>query len=133
LVRDVREPHLLSIWNAALNELRLAHEWNFVGYSLPQEDIAIRTMLLRAYHGRTRQRLGVRLALWDPAEQRKRKSTRRIPLPASTDPNDLVKEQLAQNALKRYRDFIPAKHFAVNARQYFPDGVEGFVNALDSP
>lgn len=54
LVRDIRESNLLSIWRAALEELREADLWVVIGYSLPQEDLAIRSLLLRAYHARRR-------------------------------------------------------------------------------
>jgi hypothetical protein len=48
LVRDVRDPILLEIWRNALESLRQADEWVIVGYSLPPEDLAIRSMFLRA-------------------------------------------------------------------------------------
>jgi hypothetical protein len=35
--------------------MRTADEWIIAGYSLPSEDIAIRSILLRAYHGRGRR------------------------------------------------------------------------------
>ncbi len=51
LARDIRDPNLLSVWLKAGEALRTAKRWIFVGYSLPQEDLAIRSMLVRAYHG----------------------------------------------------------------------------------
>ena len=51
-VRDVRDPILLEIWRNALGALRRAERWFIVCYSLPPEDVAIRSMLLRAYTGR---------------------------------------------------------------------------------
>jgi hypothetical protein len=51
-VRDIRDPILLEIWRSALEALRQADRWIIVGYSLPPEDVAIRSMLLRAYRGR---------------------------------------------------------------------------------
>ena len=51
-VREVRDPILLEIWRNALEVLREADRWIVVGYSLPLEDLAIRSMLLRAYHER---------------------------------------------------------------------------------
>lgn len=51
-VRDVRDPVLLQIWSNALEFMRGAEEWVIVGYSLPPEDIAIRSLLLRAYRAR---------------------------------------------------------------------------------
>lgn len=49
LVRDVRDANLLSIWRSALEWMRTAERWVIVGYSLPPEDLAIRSLLLRAY------------------------------------------------------------------------------------
>jgi NAD-dependent SIR2 family protein deacetylase len=51
-VRDVRDPMLREVWRSALEALRQADEWVIVGYSLPPEDVAIRSMFLRAYRGR---------------------------------------------------------------------------------
>jgi NAD-dependent SIR2 family protein deacetylase len=51
-VCDVRDPMLLEIWRNALEALRQADKWIIVGYSLPPEDVAIRSMFLRAYQGR---------------------------------------------------------------------------------
>jgi hypothetical protein len=52
LVRDIRDPTLLSVWKSALEFLRESDQWYFIGYSLPSEDIAIRSLLLRALHMR---------------------------------------------------------------------------------
>ncbi len=52
MVRDIRDPSLLSIWQAALEALRLAQRWVMVGYSLPPEDLAIRSLILRASRAR---------------------------------------------------------------------------------
>jgi hypothetical protein len=54
MVRDVRNPNLLTIWHSALEALRTADDWTVIGYSMPPEDVAIRAMLLRAYRGRER-------------------------------------------------------------------------------
>ncbi len=54
MVRDVRNPNLLTIWHGALEALRTADEWIVIGYSMPPEDVAIRAMLLRAHRGRAR-------------------------------------------------------------------------------
>jgi NAD-dependent SIR2 family protein deacetylase len=51
-VRDIRETNLLSVWKAAFEALRAADQWFIVGYSMPTEDVAIRSMLIRAYNGR---------------------------------------------------------------------------------
>lgn len=52
MVRSIQDPNLLTIWRSALESMRMAAEWIIVGYSLPPEDIAIRSIFLRAYHGR---------------------------------------------------------------------------------
>lgn len=49
LVREVKDANLLSIWRSALEWMRTAERWVIVGYSLPPEDLAIRSLLLRAY------------------------------------------------------------------------------------
>lgn len=49
LVRDVRDANLLSVWRSALEWMRKADRWIIVGYSLPPEDLAVRSLLLRAY------------------------------------------------------------------------------------
>jgi hypothetical protein len=50
--RTYRIPQVLATWAAATEALRTAKEWTFVGYSLPPEDLAIRSMLFRAYNAR---------------------------------------------------------------------------------
>jgi hypothetical protein len=47
-VREYRNVHLLTIWREALLRLAQAREWVFVGYSLPPDDVGIRTLLLKA-------------------------------------------------------------------------------------
>ncbi len=51
LVRDIRDVNLLEIWKNTLELLRTATEWVIIGYSFPSEDIAIRSLFLRAYNG----------------------------------------------------------------------------------
>jgi hypothetical protein len=53
MIRDIRDPNLLSIWQAAIEAMRLAHRWVVVGYSLPSEDLAIRSLFLRASRARS--------------------------------------------------------------------------------
>ena len=53
-VRDIRESNLLDVWRSTLESLRTAARWYILGYSLPAEDIAIRSIILRAYHSRNR-------------------------------------------------------------------------------
>ena len=52
MVRDVRDPHLLNVWRSATEALRTAKEWYIIGYSMPAEDLAIRSLLLRAFSAR---------------------------------------------------------------------------------
>lgn len=51
-VRSMNDINLRQIWQGALDALRTAAEWAIVGYSLPQEDVAIRSLLLRGYLAR---------------------------------------------------------------------------------
>jgi len=51
LVRDIRDANLLGVWRSALEWMRTSDRWIIVGYSLPPEDLAVRSLLLRAYHG----------------------------------------------------------------------------------
>jgi NAD-dependent SIR2 family protein deacetylase len=50
--RIVSNAYLRYIWNSALESLRLSNEWIIAGYSLPAEDLHIRSILLRAFEGR---------------------------------------------------------------------------------
>jgi hypothetical protein len=52
MVRSIQDADLLTIWRSALESLRTSDEWIIAGYSLPPEDIAIRSIFLRAYLGR---------------------------------------------------------------------------------
>ena len=54
MVRDVREANLLCVWRSALEWMRRAGRWIIIGYSLPPEDLAIRSLLLRAWGGADR-------------------------------------------------------------------------------
>jgi hypothetical protein len=49
MIRDIRNVDLLQTWKNALEWLRLAKRWYIIGYSFPPEDIAIRSMFMRAY------------------------------------------------------------------------------------
>ena len=49
MVRDVRDANLLSVWQAALEWMRTSDRWVIIGYSLPPEDLAIRSLMMRAY------------------------------------------------------------------------------------
>jgi hypothetical protein len=62
-VRDTRDVNLVGIWRNSLDLLASADRWIIVGYSLPAEDIAIRSLLLKAYRirGKLRERLPLRI------------------------------------------------------------------------
>jgi hypothetical protein len=66
MIRDIRDPNLLSIWHAALEALRLADRWVVVGYSLPPEDVAIRSLFLRASRARS---VGPNVELYEHGNQ----------------------------------------------------------------
>ena len=53
--RDIRDPNILTIWKNSLERLREADSWIIIGYSLPHEDLAIKSMLLRAFNGREKR------------------------------------------------------------------------------
>ncbi len=55
MYRTVRDSNLLEVWKNSMQLLLEAKEWIIVGYSLPTEDIAIRSMLVRAYHAEGKQ------------------------------------------------------------------------------
>lgn len=54
-VKSYRNLHLLNVWNAALHALAACREWVFLGYSLPDDDIHIKTLLLKARRMRAEQ------------------------------------------------------------------------------
>lgn len=111
VVRDVRDANLLGIWNATLEDLRRADEWVLVGYSLPPEDIAIRSLLLRAFHTRTANELRVLVVQFERPEVRERSE---------------AGEYTAEYA--RYRLFFPKAN--LREEDYRRDGVEAFVRGL---
>src|SRR5688572_23484592 len=80
----------------------------FVGYSLPTEDIAIRSLLLRAWHARRRKNLRVRVIQFED-----------------------LKAAVPSETYKRYRLFFPS--FALKETNYHRDGVEAFVDGLEAP
>jgi NAD-dependent SIR2 family protein deacetylase len=51
--RDVRDSNLLHVWKTALETLRAADKWMIIGYSLPPEDLAIKSLLIRAKNSRS--------------------------------------------------------------------------------
>lgn len=119
-VRDMRDSHFTEIWDAALQELRAATEWIFIGYSLPQEDVGIRSLLLRALHSRKRLPK-MQLALWDEHETAMRLQVKNeIPLDGKLVPLD---------ALRRYLAFTPKPCFA-GGKDYFPEGAISILDVL---
>jgi hypothetical protein len=54
LVRDVQDVNLREVWKASLEWLRQAERWIIIGYSFPPEDLAIRSLFIRAYGARAR-------------------------------------------------------------------------------
>ena len=106
VVRDVRDASLLGIWQAAVEDLRMADEWIFVGYSLPAEDIAIRSLLLRAWHSRRQTDLRIRVVQFESC-----------PPPSDTQ--------------QRYGLLFPPGNFKDD--DYARDGIQGFVESLDLP
>lgn len=96
MVRDVRNPNLLSIWQSAFEALRTADEWIVIGYSLPPEDIAIRSMLLRAYRGR-----------------------------AAPPEVTLVERTQTKNVENRYRLLLPELRFQTGGVEGFVEGLGG--------
>ena len=110
MVRAIRDPDLLTIWRSALDAMRIADDWIIVGYSLPAEDIAIRSILLRAYHGRGRngKRPRVRIVL------------RR---PRSDNPDTPAEDKRLED---RYRQLFPECQFEYG-------GFEAFIESLPEP
>ena len=131
LVRNMHDPVLLSIWNAALEDLRRADEWIFIGYSLPSEDVAIRTVLLQALHNH-HGAPHVRVALWDKGELKRRGPESGEPA-ASLTPDEerqrIEGEKAARDVFERYCAFFPPSVFNKSS-DYYPGGVEEIVRAL---
>src|SRR5690606_10604 len=53
LVRQINDPNLRELWKSSLEALRQADTWIMIGYSFPAEDLAIRSLFTRAWHGRS--------------------------------------------------------------------------------
>lgn len=66
LVRDIRDSNLLQIWKSALEAIRTADKVIFIGYSLPVEDFAIKSIIMRGLNGRDKEKkLNVDVVQWD--------------------------------------------------------------------
>ncbi|MGZ3750655.1 MAG: hypothetical protein ACXVB0_01350 [Mucilaginibacter sp.] len=55
LVRDIRDSNLLQIWKSALEAIRSADRLVFIGYSLPAEDLAIKSIIIRGINARDKK------------------------------------------------------------------------------
>lgn len=65
IVRDIRDSNLLQIWKAAMEAIRTADEIVFVGYSLPAEDLAIKSIIVRGLNGRCDKKApGITVVQW---------------------------------------------------------------------
>jgi hypothetical protein len=81
MVRSIQDPNLLTIWRAALESMRTAKEWVIAGYSLPPEDIAIRSIFIRAYHGRGRKNKPPKIRVVQRSKDTKMESRYRLLFP----------------------------------------------------
>ena len=106
LVRDIRDPILLEIWRNALEELRQADTWIIVGYSLPPEDLAIRSMLLRARQG------------WKSPEARGTAGS-----PATQPRIVVVQHGKREPELSRYQSLLPG-------HDYQEGGLTGYLSSV---
>lgn len=52
IVRDIRDSNLLQVWKGALEAIRTSDELVMIGYSMPAEDLAIKSIILRGLNGR---------------------------------------------------------------------------------
>ncbi|MBK7123868.1 MAG: hypothetical protein IPH68_14415 [Chitinophagaceae bacterium] len=50
--RTVKDTNLSQVWRNTLELLRTADEWVITGYSLPGEDLDIKSLFIRALKGR---------------------------------------------------------------------------------
>jgi hypothetical protein len=98
-LREMREPNLLAVWKLALDALRSADDWLIVGYSFPDEDLAVRALFTRAYasHGT---------------------------LTARGRPPTVNVVQMGRDAFNRYDAF-----FDSSVLSYCEDGLQAFLNA----
>jgi NAD-dependent SIR2 family protein deacetylase len=55
IVRDIRDANLLQIWKASMEAIRTADQLIFIGYSLPGEDLAIKSVIMRGLNGRNKK------------------------------------------------------------------------------
>jgi NAD-dependent SIR2 family protein deacetylase len=55
-VRDIRDANLLQIWKSAIEAIRTADKIVMIGYSLPGEDLGIKSIFMRGLGGRNPNR-----------------------------------------------------------------------------
>lgn len=101
-VRDIRDSNLLEVWRHALEFLRLADEWIIVGYSLPPEDLAVRSMFIRAYTARAQK-------------------------PRVT----VIQKGRSASTMKRYRVMFPECRYGVEGVEWFVDALPDYRRACD--
>jgi NAD-dependent SIR2 family protein deacetylase len=56
IVRDIRDSNLLQIWKSSMEAIRTADKIIFIGYSLPGEDLAIKSVIMRGLNARNKSR-----------------------------------------------------------------------------
>ncbi|HQW12997.1 MAG TPA: SIR2 family protein [Saprospiraceae bacterium] len=54
LSRKILDTNLPHIWHNAQERLRTSEEWIIIGYSMPPEDLNIKSMFIRALHARSK-------------------------------------------------------------------------------
>lgn len=64
-IRGMHEPNLIATWKNALDFLREADHWLMIGYSFPDEDVAIRALMTRAYGAKKAHHPMVSVVQWD--------------------------------------------------------------------
>lgn len=105
-VRDVRDANLLGIWQAALEEIRRADQLLILGYSIPAEDITVRSLLIRALNGRPR--------------------INGAPQPLNVEVVQYEKPDEPRPALPRFRMVFPLSQLP--DQQYHVDGIEAWAS-----
>ncbi|GEM_PF-3044346 len=62
-IQEFGNQHLAAVWSNAHHVLEEADNWIIVGYSLPSEDVALRTLMYRALESRERLRQPTRIVV----------------------------------------------------------------------
>ena len=108
-VRDVRDTSIREIWRSAQEALRLSDVWIFAGYSLPAEDVAIRSLINRAHMSVSDVRSRRTVHVYD------------ISKPAANAAYSVVDA--------RYRTFLENTNTVV---RYHGNGMEQFMQDVDA-